>query len=89
MGPEHNRTSVTPEEVGSHILKYLRNVAQTNLSSPVTKAVMSVPAEFSPEQRNATRKAAALAGMFNDVLTFKVVLYTGKCSVIRKITTMG
>ena len=51
-----------PEDVGSIIISTLRAAAAANLSSPVTRAVLSVPAEFSQQQRNYTRKAAQLAG---------------------------
>ena len=62
VGPPNNRTTQTPEQIGSHILRYLKNVAQANLSAPVTKAVMSVPAEFDEAQRNATKLAANIIG---------------------------
>lgn len=54
---------VSPEFVGSQILKTLRHTAEKNLSIPITKAVMSVPAEFDENQRNFTRQAALLAGI--------------------------
>lgn len=57
-----NGSLISPEFVGSQILKALRNTAEKNLTVPVTKAVMSVPAEFDNIQRNFTRKAAQLAG---------------------------
>ncbi|CAL1526994.1 unnamed protein product [Lymnaea stagnalis] len=57
---------VTPEDVGSYIIRELKNAAEKNLSSPVTKVVMSVPAEFDDLQRNYTIKAGHLAGV--DVL---------------------
>jgi stress 70 chaperone-associated protein len=53
---------IRPEDIGTTIMGFLRNVAQTNLSSPVTKTVISVPAEFDQLQRNYTRKAANNAG---------------------------
>ncbi|XP_028414333.1 heat shock 70 kDa protein 13-like [Dendronephthya gigantea] len=54
---------VTPEEVGSYIIKELVNDAERNISRTITKAVMSVPAEFDKNQRMATKKAAQLAGI--------------------------
>ncbi|KAL3863437.1 hypothetical protein ACJMK2_005193 [Sinanodonta woodiana] len=54
---------VTPEDVGSIIISTLRKSAEHNLSTPVTKVVMSVPAEFDEMQRNHTRKAGTLAGL--------------------------
>ena len=54
---------VRPEDIGATIIGFLRHVAETNLSAPVTKVVMSVPAEFDQLQRNYTRKAASIAGI--------------------------
>lgn len=56
---------VRPEDIGSTIIEFLKNVAVRNLTSPVTKVVMSVPAEFDQLQRNYTRKAANNAGRFS------------------------
>lgn len=52
-----------PEDVGAIIIGTLREAAANNLSTPVTKAVLSVPAEFDARQRNHTKKAAMLAGL--------------------------
>lgn len=59
---EVNGKLISPEFVGSQILKTLRITAEKNLTVSVTKAVMSVPAEFDNIQRNFTRQAAQLAG---------------------------
>ena len=57
---------VTPEDIGSYLIKELVASAEKNISRKITKAVMSVPAEFDKYQREATEKAAKLAGI--DVL---------------------
>ncbi|NXM08005.1 HSP13 protein, partial [Tyrannus savana] len=54
---------VTPEQIGSQLLLKLKRMAEANLGMPISKAVMSVPAEFDERQRNATIKAANLAGL--------------------------
>ncbi|NWI85580.1 HSP13 protein, partial [Pitta sordida] len=54
---------VTPEQIGSQLLLKLKRMAEANLSMPISKAVISVPAEFDERQRNATIKAANLAGL--------------------------
>uniref|UniRef100_A0A1I7XZP2 Heat shock 70 kDa protein 13 n=1 Tax=Steinernema glaseri TaxID=37863 RepID=A0A1I7XZP2_9BILA len=54
---------VTPEEVGSIIISYLRNAAEKEKKTPIAQLVISVPAEFDDIQRNATAKAASLSGM--------------------------
>lgn len=58
-----NQTLVSPEEIGASILRELKRTAEKNISRSVNKAVMSVPAEFNMAQRNATIKAASLAGI--------------------------
>lgn len=60
-----NKTELrmSPEEIGSVIVKFLKNVAERNLTAPVTKCVMSVPAEFDEMQRNYTKKAGSIAGL--------------------------
>ncbi|XP_067897388.1 heat shock 70 kDa protein 13 [Heterodontus francisci] len=54
---------VTPEYVGSRLLLELKKMAEEYLGAPVSKAVISVPAEFDERQRNYTVKAAQLAGL--------------------------
>ncbi|KIC90351.1 Fe-S protein assembly chaperone HscA [Flavihumibacter sp. ZG627] len=56
----------TPVELSSFILKELRSRAEHILKTPVTKAVITVPAYFNDSQRQATRDAGRLAGL--DVL---------------------
>ncbi len=54
--------TITPQEVGAHVLMRLREIAQESLGTPVNRAVITVPAYFDDSQRNATRDAARLAG---------------------------
>ena len=56
----------TPVELSSFILKELKARAEHILKTPVTKAVITVPAYFNDAQRQATRDAGKLAGL--DVL---------------------
>ncbi|HTG60875.1 MAG TPA: Hsp70 family protein [Terriglobia bacterium] len=55
--------SFTPQEISALILRELVEWAGRDLSRPVEKAVITVPAYFSDAQRNATREAGALAGL--------------------------
>ena len=55
--------SVSPEEVGSLIIEYLRSAAEKKYKTSIQQLVISVPAEFNEIQRNVTGKAAELAGM--------------------------
>ncbi|NWU98562.1 HSP13 protein, partial [Upupa epops] len=54
---------VTPELIGSQLLLKLKQMAENDLGIPISKAVMSVPAEFDARQRNATVQAANIAGL--------------------------
>lgn len=54
---------MTPEMVGAEVMRHLVSLAKSKLNAVITKAVVSVPAKFSEAQRNATQKAAELAGL--------------------------
>jgi molecular chaperone HscA len=56
----------SPIELSSFILKELKKRAEHILKTPVSKAVITVPAYFNDAQRQATRDAGRLAGL--DVL---------------------
>lgn len=53
----------SPTELSSLILKELKSRAEHILKTPVTKAVITVPAYFNDAQRQATRDAGKLAGL--------------------------
>jgi molecular chaperone DnaK len=53
---------ITPEEVGSLILRKLKADAEHALGGPVSRAVITVPAYFNDLQRQATKRAGELAG---------------------------
>ncbi len=50
-------------DIAATVLIYLRQVAENQLDMPVTQCVVTVPANFSDSQREATRLAAQRAGM--------------------------
>jgi molecular chaperone DnaK (HSP70) len=54
---------VTPEEVSAAVLKALIADAAAYLGQPVNRAVITVPAYFTPEQCAATERAGRLAGL--------------------------
>eukprot|EP00041_Stephanoeca_diplocostata_P026604 m.720162 g.720162 ORF g.720162 m.720162 type:complete len:439 (-) comp23003_c0_seq15:144-1460(-) len=57
------RQIISPEDVGAAVIGELKRTAEMRLARSVHQAVMSVPAEFTAEQRNATVRAAKLAGL--------------------------
>ena len=59
-------TFYSPIDLSSYILVELKKRAEHILKTPVTKAVITVPAYFNDTQRQATRDAGKLAGL--DVL---------------------
>ncbi len=53
----------SPQEVSSHVLARLRQIAEAALGEPVTRAVVTVPAYFDEAQRQATKDAGTIAGL--------------------------
>ena len=56
-------SALNPEIISSEILKLLISAASDYLGEPVTKAVVTVPAYFMPNQCAATERAGKLAGL--------------------------
>jgi len=52
-----------PQEISAIILEELKHMAEHELGEPVTDAVITVPAYFNDAQRQATKEAAAIAGL--------------------------
>jgi molecular chaperone DnaK len=53
----------TVPEISSYILMHLKRCAERHLGAPVSKAVITVPANFTDSQRQATKHAGELAGL--------------------------
>lgn len=55
-------TSYTAQEISSYILKYLKECAEDYVGESIQRAVITVPAYFTNEQRRATVEAGEMAG---------------------------
>ena len=53
----------TPPEISAFILRQLKRNAERYFGSPITKAVITVPAYFNDAQRQATKDAGRIAGL--------------------------
>jgi len=54
---------LTPIEISSEILKFLKKVAELRLAGEISGCVITVPAYFDDAQRQATKDAAKLSGL--------------------------
>jgi molecular chaperone DnaK len=53
----------TPQQISAFILQKIKRDAETFLGEPVSKAVITVPAHFNDNQRQATKDAGEIAGL--------------------------
>ncbi|KAL2794047.1 heat shock protein 70 family [Aspergillus keveii] len=57
------KKTFTPQEISSMVLMKMKEIAETKLGKRVEKAVITVPAYFNDNQRQATKDAGAISGL--------------------------
>ncbi|MDB4897840.1 MAG: molecular chaperone DnaK [Firmicutes bacterium] len=60
--------ALTPQEIAARVIRYMLDSAEEYLGEVVRKAVVTVPANFTPPQVRATVEACALAGLEAEVV---------------------
>ncbi len=58
-----NKKEYSPEEISAFILKKLVSIAEQKLGEKITDAIITVPAYFNDNQRQATKYAGEIAGL--------------------------
>ncbi|MDR2644488.1 MAG: molecular chaperone DnaK [Endomicrobium sp.] len=58
-----NGKEFTPQQLSAFILQKIKKDAEAYLGEPISKAVITVPAYFNDNQRQATKDAGAIAGL--------------------------
>ena len=58
-----NGKEYSPEQLSSYVLQKIKHDAEVFLGYPIKKAVITVPAHFNDNQRQATKDAGEIAGL--------------------------
>jgi molecular chaperone DnaK len=67
MGTKYNYKihgkEYTPQQISAYLLQKIKKDAEEFIGEPITKAVITVPAYFDDDQRQATKDAGTIAGL--------------------------
>jgi molecular chaperone DnaK len=63
IGIECQGKTYTPQEISAAVLSHLKQIAEDFLGEKITEAVITVPAYFNDQQRQATKDAGKIAGL--------------------------
>src|SRR3989338_2887019 len=58
-----NGKEYTPQQISAFLLQKIKKDAEEFIGEPITKAVITVPAYFDDDQRQATKDAGTIAGL--------------------------
>ena len=77
-----------PQQISAFVLQKLKRDAEAYLGEQVTNAVITVPAYFSDAERQATKEAGEIAGVFHPVTeTTHLVLAQRGLGVLREVAS--
>jgi molecular chaperone DnaK len=58
-----NKQTYSPSQIGAFVLIKMKETAESYLGKPVTEAIVTVPAYFNDQQRQATKDAGRISGL--------------------------
>ncbi|KAJ7810990.1 heat shock protein 70 [Mycena olivaceomarginata] len=63
VGYRGEQKEFSPEEISSMVLQKMKEISESYLGTPISNAIVTVPAYFNDSQRQATKDAGTISGM--------------------------